>query len=366
MNTPSLLTRLKALQPSPRQRRAPLATEASNATRGLAPDIPAGADRLAEILGASPRSNRFGEHLGLRRWFSEAVGDGLARNAPGQEIDPAALSLLAPGAPKEVRDPTQWLFLDTETTGLAGGTGTYPFLVGIAWWDAGGLEVEQFFMREQSEEHSVLVALAERMAERRVLVTFNGKSFDWPLLETRFRMTRAIKLPAPRAHIDFLHPARNLWRLRLGSVRLQDLEKHVLGWNRGADVMSELDPFDLLRFFAWGLTRSAGPHFPSQSNGPARTGRACQPCACLAQPAGATWNGRPRIFRHIAHLRTPGGIHPRPKVLSAFDRWRAAPGNRSRRSLVALAACETRGRFDPGMRAMGRNARKFPRGLRSL
>ncbi len=250
MSTSTLLNRLKALQPSPRQRRAPLAAESADATRGLAPDIPAGAERLAEILGASPQRNRFGEHLGLRRWFSETIGEGLALNAPEHEIDAAALSLLAPGAPKEVRDPAQWLFLDTETTGLAGGTGTYPFLVGIAWWDAGGLEVEQFFMREQSEEHSLLVALAERMAERRVLVTFNGKSFDWPLLETRFRMTRAIKIPAPRAHIDFLHPARNLWRLRLGSVRLQDLEKHVLGWNRGIDVMSELIPsiyFDFLR-----------------------------------------------------------------------------------------------------------------------
>jgi tetratricopeptide (TPR) repeat protein len=105
-------------------------------------------------------------------------------------------------------------------------------------------------MREQSEEHSLLVALAERIGERPVLVTFNGKSFDWPLLETRYRMTRTIKPPMPRAHIDFLHPARNLWRLRLGSVRLAELEKHVLGWNRGADVMSELIPqiyFDYLR-----------------------------------------------------------------------------------------------------------------------
>ncbi len=83
-----------------------------------------------------------------------------------------------------------------------------------------------------------------------MLVTFNGKSFDWPLLETRYRMTRTIKPPAPRAHLDFLHPARTLWRLRLGSVRLPELEKHVLGWNRGADVMSELIPqiyFDYLR-----------------------------------------------------------------------------------------------------------------------
>ena len=105
-------------------------------------------------------------------------------------------------------------------------------------------------MRDYSEEHSVLVALAERMAERPVLVTFNGKSFDWPLLETRYRMTRSIRAPVPRAHLDFLHPARNLWRLRIGSVRLAELELHVLGWNRGADMVSAMIPqlyFEYLR-----------------------------------------------------------------------------------------------------------------------
>jgi uncharacterized protein YprB with RNaseH-like and TPR domain len=217
---------------------------------GLSPDVPPGAERLAQILGASPQRNRFGEHLGLRRWFSEQVGSGHNLGAPEGEIDSAALRLIAPDAHKGTADPRQWLFLDTETTGMAGGSGTYAFLVGIAWWDAGGLEVEQFFMREHSEEYSLLLALAERMVERRVLVTFNGKSFDWPLLETRYRMTRTIKAPEPRAHLDFLHPARNLWRPRLGSVRLAELERHVLGWDRGADVMSELIPsiyFDFLR-----------------------------------------------------------------------------------------------------------------------
>jgi hypothetical protein len=234
---------LAALKPA---RRRPVADGADNAPRGMAPDVPESSARLAEILGASARANRFGEHLGLRRWFSESIGC----EPPEREINPAALRLLAPEAGPEARDPRQWLFLDTETTGLAGGSGTYAFLVGLAWWDAGGLEVEQLFMREHSEEHSLLVALGERMAERRVLVTFNGKSFDWPLLETRYRMTRAIRPPAPRAHLDFLHPARNLWRPRLGSVRLAELERHVLGWNRGTDVMSELIPsiyFDFLR-----------------------------------------------------------------------------------------------------------------------
>jgi tetratricopeptide (TPR) repeat protein len=96
----------------------------------------------------------------------------------------------------------------------------------------------------------LLFALRQRIADHPVVVTFNGKSFDWPLLETRYRMTRKISVPTPRAHLDFLHPARHLWRLRLGSVRLSELERHVLGWNRGADLLSGLIPqiyFDYLR-----------------------------------------------------------------------------------------------------------------------
>jgi uncharacterized protein YprB with RNaseH-like and TPR domain len=242
----SAATAVSATASSLRTNRRPASLSEDDEPRGMRPDLPAGAERLAEMLAGRPNRNKFGEHLALRRWFSESIGC----EAPSGPVDSAALRLLAPDAHESVSDPQQWLFLDTETTGLAGGTGTYPFLIGIAWWDAGGLEVEQFFMREHSEEHSVLVALAERMAERRVLVTFNGKSFDWPLLETRYHMTRKIRVPSPRAHLDFLHPARSLWRLRLGSARLPELERHVLGWDRGADVMSEFIPqiyFDYLR-----------------------------------------------------------------------------------------------------------------------
>jgi hypothetical protein len=90
-----------------------------------------------------------------------------------------------------------------------------------------------------------------------VLVTFNGKSFDWPLLETRYRMTRAVPIFTPKLHLDLLHPSRQLWRLRLGSVRLKDLERHVLGqdgrsldWSRHDDIDSSLIPqmyFNYLR-----------------------------------------------------------------------------------------------------------------------
>src|SRR6266853_2354083 len=213
---------------------------------------PDGSDRLAQILGASVKTNQYGAHLCLHCWFGEP-----ARFTP----DIRALQLLVPDAPEEVADPEQWIFLDTETTGLAGGSGTYAFLVGLAWWEGGGLEIEQFFMREYSEERSLLHALAERLAERLVLITFNGKSFDWPLLETRYRMNRKIPLPIPRAHLDFLHPARNLWRLRLGSVRLSELERHVLSWDRGADLLSDLIPRIYLDFVRGGPPERLVPIF---------------------------------------------------------------------------------------------------------
>jgi len=195
---------------------------------------------LSQVLGATTKANQYGEYLSLRCWCAQP---------PQCSPDLRALGLLVPDALDEIADPERWLFLDTETTGLAGGSGTYAFLVGLAWWEGGGLEIEQFFLREYSEERSMLFALRERIAEHSVLVTFNGKSFDWPLLETRYRMSHRISAPRLRAHLDFLHPARRLWRLLLGSVRLSELERHVLGWDRGGDLLSGQIPkiyFDYL------------------------------------------------------------------------------------------------------------------------
>jgi uncharacterized protein len=202
---------------------------------------------LARMIGASVAQTKFGNHLSVRNWH--ATPEFCAPSA-------GVIEMLLRGASfEQALDPEKWLFLDTETTGLSGGTGTYAFLIGIAWWDAGGLQVEQFLMRDFSEEHSVLLELSERLAERPVLVTFNGKTFDWPLLESRFTMTRSIRAPQLAAHVDLLHPARAVWKLRLGSVRLVELEQQVLdarrlGWDRADDVPSNMIPqfyFDYLR-----------------------------------------------------------------------------------------------------------------------
>src|SRR5258705_4352300 len=201
---------------------------------------------LAKLLGATIAKTTYGNHLSIRNWYA-------APQLP--EVAAGALDLLCrtQDAAKSIKwraaaeNPEKWLFLDTETTGLSGGTGTYAFLIGIAWWDSGGLQVEQFMMRDFSEEHSVLLELAARIAERPVLVTFNGKTFDWPLLESRYLMTRCIRVPELGAHLDLLHPARAVWKLRLGLVKLGELEGEVLDAprlrrHRENDVPSSLIP----------------------------------------------------------------------------------------------------------------------------
>src|ERR1700730_7899179 len=184
-------------------------------------------DPLSLLLGAGIARNHYGEHLAIRNWFSTpefAEPSAVALELLSRTRD-ASLSRRTRAA---LEDPSKWLFLDTETTGLAGGTGTYAFLVGLAWWDAGALQVEQLFMRDFAEEYSLLDELAARVAERPVLVTFNGKTFDWPLLDSRFTMTRSIAAPRLTAHLDLLHPARALWRFRLGCVRLVEVARFVL------------------------------------------------------------------------------------------------------------------------------------------
>lgn len=203
--------------------------------------IPSNADKLLRMLNGTVRRNSLGHHMLVRRLF----------DAPRLgKFAPHALELLLPGGADSACNPARWLFLDTETTGLSGGTGTYAFLVGVGWWQEDGFTVEQYFMRDHREESSLLYGLLERMQQHPVLVTYNGKSFDWPLLQTRYRMTRAGNVREPAAHLDLLYPARRLWRLRLKSVALTQLETHILGFERGRDISSETIPrlyFDFLR-----------------------------------------------------------------------------------------------------------------------
>lgn len=145
------------------------------------------------------------------------------------------------------------LFLDTETTGLAGGTGTIPFLVGVSWWTDQGFETRQYFLPGPGHESAMLQDLG-RLAERfLVVLTFNGASFDMPLLRTRARMNRWDDPLGGLISWDLLVPSRRLYRNRLDDCRQQTLEVEICGRPRGTgDIEGSQIPQTWFDFLATG------------------------------------------------------------------------------------------------------------------
>lgn len=153
-------------------------------------------------------------------------------------FSPAAAAPFVQDVRLAQHDFRDFLFLDTETTGLAG-AGTLAFMVGVGFFEASSagdrFVVRQYFLRDHGDEPALLLLLDELLAGKAGLVTFNGRSFDIPLLEGRFIMNRMLTDLRERPHLDLLHPARRLWRHRLGSCALGSLEGSLLGLRRSQD-----------------------------------------------------------------------------------------------------------------------------------
>jgi hypothetical protein len=169
---------------------------------------------------------------------------GRASVLAAREASAELLGLLSLNPSLLICDPARALYLDTETTGLHGGTGTIAFLVGLAFWekddsDRGGpvLVVEQLLVRRPGEEAPMLERVAARLRDASMVVTFNGKAFDLPLLRTRFTMAR-MPLPEEPPHLDLVHVARRLHRDPAGPCKLTSIEQRVLGFERYGDVAS--------------------------------------------------------------------------------------------------------------------------------
>ena len=126
----------------------------------------------------------------------------------------------------------EYIFLDTETSGLSGGTGTFAFLIGAGRFEKDYFLLSQFFLRDPIEETAQLFALSEFLGSKQGIVTFNGKPFDVPLLNSRYTINNDLSPFKSLAHIDLLPLARRLWRDRLPSRRLTELEQHILGFQR--------------------------------------------------------------------------------------------------------------------------------------
>jgi uncharacterized protein YprB with RNaseH-like and TPR domain len=163
-------------------------------------------------------------------------------------LDMTAAALLANDPSIASFNASDALFLDTETTGLAGGTGTMAFLIGLGWFEDGQFHVRQILARDFGEEKAALSYLSEIAGQKKFLVTFNGKAFDVNLLATRFILNRLRSDLSSLPHLDLLHPSRRILGHRLENSRLATLEAEVLGVEREGDIPGWEIP---QRYFDW-------------------------------------------------------------------------------------------------------------------
>jgi uncharacterized protein YprB with RNaseH-like and TPR domain len=198
------------------------------------------ADAAADILGGEWREAGGHRFLVVDRRYAPGHRHGhvaMADALPPSDGHWPRLSLLA-----NDHCPGNLLFIDLETTGLAGGAGTYAFLVGCAWFSGGSFHVRQFVLSSFPGERVLLEAVAQLASTCGTVVTFNGKTFDLPLMETRFVLHRLRTPFAEMPHVDLLHPARRLWRPETeqdgmpSSCRLSVLEQTLCGHVRDGDV----------------------------------------------------------------------------------------------------------------------------------
>ena len=177
------------------------------------------ADRLAAGLGGEVVDGRAGPIVRIERPERDLV------------IDRDRLAAL-PGHPA---GHVPLVCLDTETTGLGTAAGTYAFLVGLGWWDGDRFRQVQLLLPDEAAEPALLAAVAATIPADAWLVTYNGRGFDWPLLESRYRLRRTTP-PTLAGHLDLLPFVRRVYRHRLPDARLRTVERYVLGLDRIGDV----------------------------------------------------------------------------------------------------------------------------------
>ena len=218
-------------------------------TRQASPQFSEHTALLEQVLAGHPLQTALGETFVVESFYSTEYRQGRF----GLQITASLQGIAEWAGEKRICEcePDSIAFLDTETTGLAGGTGTYAFLIGVGRFVGSSFHLAQFFMRDPIEEPAQLAALEQFLAPCQALVTFNGKSFDVPLLNTRY-ITHGWPPPlVDSAHVDLLHLARRLWRDRLPSRTLGNLEVQILGAARTSeDIPGWMIPgiyFDYLR-----------------------------------------------------------------------------------------------------------------------
>ena len=204
--------------------------------RGSIPTPHPEAPETAAVLGGTVEPGPDGPTFTVRRTYpaSELYGRRPLGDYPSPSVD--ALEILAAGDGETGRVDAERgvVCLDLETTGLSGGAGTVGFIVGVGWFEAGAFATCQYFLSRLPDERRLLRSVAEGLRHAHTIVTFNGKSFDAPVMETRYAFHRLRSPLEGLRHVDLLHPGRHLWAG--DESRLVSLERTVLGLRRVGDV----------------------------------------------------------------------------------------------------------------------------------
>ena len=223
--------------------------------------------QVAAILGGRCAETPFGRCLIVDRRYEADRWHGGVRIGDCAVDDADALAILDPslggqGPAVTSRTFPRTIFIDLETTGLSGGAGTVAFLVGCGFFDLGAFQVRQFLLTSHSAERALLSAVADFFEDVDLIVTYNGKTFDVPMMETRWLFHR-LQMPLDSVpHFDMLHPARRLWRSRTsaidadeGGCRLSTLERTLFNVARVGDVGGFEIPSRFFRFLRGGDPR---------------------------------------------------------------------------------------------------------------
>ncbi len=183
----------------------------------------------------------FGKIFSSNHQYSDQHQHGVAPLKPFTSYE--VLCDWAQAAHLAQEDISKFIFLDTETTGLSGGTGTIPFMIGAARFIGDQFVLEQFFLRNPAEEKAQLAALSEFVDGGKAIVSYNGKSFDLPIINTRYILNRLSNPFDEMDHIDLLHITRRVWKRRLKQCNLGNIEKEILEFYRNnEDIPGYLVP----------------------------------------------------------------------------------------------------------------------------
>jgi uncharacterized protein YprB with RNaseH-like and TPR domain len=186
--------------------------------------------------------------------FSLDMRYGRIQLSEGLDISGHILTCLSGDSVFESLDLSTALFIDLETTSLSGGAGTVPFNVGMGYYKDDQFWVGQYFLGDLAEEERMIQELAHffREMDFQSVVTYNGKAFDIPILETRFILYRQPLLLGGLPHLDFLFPARKLWSHKYENCQLYTLARKVVGADRIEDIPSSEIPFRYFQYLHTG------------------------------------------------------------------------------------------------------------------